>query len=238
MLIPLINQIQIGLFSSSTRLLEFAQDEAYRDLVIRKIRNYIPENAEEFVVINNAAEQILNPVEKISWDDWVRSIGVNSIAPFFLVQGLIEDLTIGCGSIVNITSIHAKLTKPNFTCYAASKAALEAITRSLAIELSPLGISINSVAPAAIETEMLLAGFKDTPEKLEQLKEYHPAKMLGTSDNLASFVKSITDQRAGFLTGAVVDFVVELDQFSMIWKFKSKFKNLKILSKLRNHDFI
>lgn len=203
---PLNKTDSNGFIQLESRLLEFAQDEEYRDALIRKIRNHIPENIDELVVINNAAEQILNPVEKIIWNDWVRSLGVNSIAPFFLVQSLIEDLTIGSGSIVNISSIHAKLTKPNFICYAVSKAALEAITRSLAIELSPLGVSINSVAPAAIETEMLHAGFKDNPHKLDVLKDYHPARMIGNPNDLATFTKSITDQKGGFLTGSVLDF--------------------------------
>jgi NAD(P)-dependent dehydrogenase (short-subunit alcohol dehydrogenase family) len=105
-----------------------------------------------------------------------------------------------------VTSIHAKLTKPNFICYAASKAALEAVTRSLALELSPKGVSVNAVAPAAISTEMLKVGFKDSPKNLRKLESYHPSKAIGTPEQVGRFVKSITDQEGGFLTGAVLEF--------------------------------
>lgn len=160
----------------------------------------------KFIIINNAAEQILKPVAEIEWTDWEHSFSVNTIAPFFLVQGFIQELSTYQGHVINISSIHAKLTKTNFTCYASSKAALEGITRSLALELSSLGISINAIAPAAISTEMLKAGFDDMPEKLHELESYHPSKSIGTPLQTASLVKAITDQEGGFLSGSVIDF--------------------------------
>ena len=83
-------------------------------------------------------------------------MAVNLVAPFFLTQGLIDILIASNGHVINMSSIHAKLTKTNFTCYATSKAALEALTRSLALELSAKGVSVNAIAPAAIATQMLL----------------------------------------------------------------------------------
>ena len=203
---PLKKADSEGFVHLTTNLLSLAKEQECRDTIVGDIRRHLPEVINDLVVVNNAAEQILNPVEEITWDDWERSLGVNAIAPFFLVQTLIDVLTICRGHIINVTSIHAKLTKPNFICYAASKAALEAITRSLAIELSPLGISVNSVAPAAISTDMLMAGFEDKPEKLKRLNEYHPAKKIGCPRELAGFIKMITDQKSGFLTGAILEF--------------------------------
>ena len=158
------------------------------------------------MLINNAAEQILKSVAEIQWLDWENSLAVNTVAPFFLVQGLIKELIEARGHVINISSIHAKLTKTKFTCYGASKAALEAVTRSLALELSPLGISVNAVAPAAISTKMLKASFKDKPEKLRELESYHPSRGIGAPAQVALFVKTITDQQGGFLTGTVLEF--------------------------------
>jgi NAD(P)-dependent dehydrogenase (short-subunit alcohol dehydrogenase family) len=203
---PLKNQDSDGFVHLTTNLLSLAKEQEYRDTLVGDIRRHLPDVIDDLVVVNNAAEQILNPVKEIKWDDWERSLGVNAIAPFFLVQSLIDVLTISRGHIINVTSIHAKLTKPNFICYAASKATLEAITRSLAIELSPLGISVNSVAPAAIATDMLMAGFEDKPEKLKRLNECHPVKKIGCPSELAGFIKMITDQKGGFLTGSVLEF--------------------------------
>lgn len=188
------------------RLLQFSKDISYRDNVIAKIKEHLPKHHMKLVVVNNAADQILKSIPELEWEDWDNSLGVNTAAPFFLVKGLLDELKLSHGSVINISSIHAKLTKPRFTCYAASKAALEALTRSLALELSPLGVSVNAVAPAAISTDMLAAGFRDTPDKLIELKNYHPSRCIGAPEDLSRFVKAITDQEGGFLTGTIIDF--------------------------------
>jgi NAD(P)-dependent dehydrogenase (short-subunit alcohol dehydrogenase family) len=156
--------------------------------------------------MNNAAEQILKAVSEIEWSDWEGSIAVNVVAPFYLATGLVSHLENANGHVVNIFSIHAKLTKTGFACYATLKSALESVTRSLALELSPLGISVNAIAPAAIMTEMLKAGFQGAPEKLSKLEAYHPFNSIGTPKQLSGFIKSITDQEGGFLTGSVLGF--------------------------------
>lgn len=183
----------------------FAKENSYRENILQKIRDFFPGKLQKLVIVNNAAEQILKAVSEISWQDWEASFAVNTAAPFFLTQGLVEELEVTSGHVVNVSSIHAKQTKANFTCYAASKSAIEALTRSLALELSQKGISINAVAPAAIATDMLKAGFIDAPEKLHELSSYHPSKSIGTPQEVASFIKAITDHEGGFLTGAVLD---------------------------------
>jgi NAD(P)-dependent dehydrogenase (short-subunit alcohol dehydrogenase family) len=190
----------------NTNLALFSKDLGYREEILQQIRADLPDLITRFVLINNAAEQILRPVAQIQWKDWEDSLAVNTVAPFFLAQGFIKELKACNGHVLNISSIHAKLTKPDFTCYAASKAALEGVTRSLALELSPLGVSVNAVAPAAIATDMLRAGFERSPGKLRELENYHPSKSIGTPEQVAEFVKSITDHTGGFLTGAVIDF--------------------------------
>ena len=187
-------------------LLMFSKDTAYRDSVLGKIKERLPHKVNKFVLINNAAEQILKSVAEIQWQDWENSLAVNTVAPFFLVQGLTEELIASSGHVINISSIHAKLTKKNFTCYSASKSALEAVTRSLALEISSMGVSVNAIAPAAISTEMLKDGFRDTSYKLQELKSYHPSGSIGSPEQLANFVKSISDHKSGFLTGADLEF--------------------------------
>ena len=193
-------------FELNPNLREFAKKESYRIKILNQIKSLLPENFEKFVLINNAAEQIIKTVADIDWQDWENSLAVNTVAPFFLTQGLLEILIASRGHVINISSIHSKLTKAQFSCYAASKSALESLTRSLAIELSPKGVSVNAVAPAAISTEMLKEGFLNAPHKLKELKSYHPSGIIGSPEQLASFVKSITDQKGGFLTGSIIDF--------------------------------
>ena len=195
-----------GFVEINTDLYEFTKNENYREQILNQIKNYLPERLDDFVLINNAAVQILNPVSKLNLSDWDKTLTVNTMAPFFLVQGFLEQLTKTHGHVINISSIHSRLTKANFSCYATSKAALEALTRSLALELSVNGISVNAIAPAAIATQMLKDGFAEAPEKLKELESYHPAGMIGSPEQLGVFVKSITEQRGGFLTGSVLEF--------------------------------
>ncbi len=183
-------------------LVKFSKNEAYRHKISRKIEKFIPKNLNDFNIINNAAEQIIKEFKEINSDDWDNSFSVNTIAPFFLIHEHLDKLINCSGNVVNISSIHSKLTKKGFVCYAASKAALESLTRSLAIDLSPLGISVNSVAPAAINTDMLRDSFSSNPEKLRELKSYHPSKDIGNPEELAALVKVITDYKGKFLTGS------------------------------------
>lgn len=195
-----------GFIEINSDLCEFAKNEDYRERVLNLITNHLPARVDDFVLINNAAVQILNPVSKLNWSDWDTTLTVNVAAPLFLAQAFLAQLKKTNGHIINISSIHSKLTKENFSCYSASKAALEALTRSLALELSVTGVSVNAIAPAAIATQMLKDGFAEIPEKLKELESYHPTGTISSPEQLAIFVKSVADQRGGFLTGSVLDY--------------------------------
>lgn len=187
-------------------LYELSKDTSYREKKLKQIKNNLPNEMDHFVIINNAAVQILNPVSNILSEHWDFTLSVNLVAPFILAQSFIKELKQANGHIINVSSIHSRLTKKDFTCYAASKSALESLTRSLAIELSPEGISVNAVAPSAISTQMLLDGFKSSPNKLKGLNRYHPARSIGSPDELAIFIKSITDQKGKSLTGSILEY--------------------------------
>lgn len=196
----------VGFLEINADLFEFTKNENYREQILNQINNHLPERLDDFVLINNAAVQILNPVSKLNLSDWDKTLTVNTMAPFFLVKGFLEQLIKTHGHVINISSIHSRLTKANFSCYAASKAALETLTRSFALELSSKGVSVNAIAPAAIATQMLKDGFAESPDKLKELESYHPAGMIGSPEELAAFVKSVAKQRGGFLTGSVLEF--------------------------------
>jgi NAD(P)-dependent dehydrogenase (short-subunit alcohol dehydrogenase family) len=116
-------------------------------------------------LVNNAAVQIVKPVEEITTLDWDVTLDTNLLAPFWLTQGFLPMLRAAKGSIVNISSIHAALTKKEFTVYSTSKGAMVSMTRALALELAP-DVRVNAVLPAATDTPMLREGFKDNPDGL------------------------------------------------------------------------
>ena len=71
---------------------EFSKNKRYREKILDQIKSLLPNELKEFILINNAAEQILKNIDDMNWQDWQSSFAVNTVAPFFLVQGLIEEL--------------------------------------------------------------------------------------------------------------------------------------------------
>jgi NAD(P)-dependent dehydrogenase (short-subunit alcohol dehydrogenase family) len=156
------------------------------------------------VLINNAAVQIIKPIERISTDDWDITLQTNLLAPFWLIKNFLSYLRFNKGCIVNIASIHANLTKAKFSIYATSKGALVSMTRALAIELAP-EIRVNSVIPAATDTNMLLNGFQENKEEISVLGFFHPLKRIATPEEVAHVVYFLAGQQASFITGATVN---------------------------------
>lgn len=153
------------------------------------------------VLVNNAAVQVLGSVASLTVEDWHKSLDVNLLAPFVLTQALLPQLESAGGGIINISSIHARLTKPNFIAYATSKAALSAMTRAMAVDLGGR-IRLNAIEPAAISTEMLKAGFDRCPEGLSQLEACHPQGRIGSPEEVAALALSIASGDLRFMHGA------------------------------------
>lgn len=152
-------------------------------------------------LVNNAAWQVVKPVEALTAEDWTRSFHVNVLAPFLLIQGLLAELEKAGGSVVNIASIHAQATKPEFSAYATSKTALLGMTRSLAVELGSR-VRINALCPAAISTPMLLAGFAGRDAAFAELSGMHPVGRIGRPEEVARAARLLCDDGLGFMTGS------------------------------------
>lgn len=157
-------------------------------------------------LVNNAAVQIVKPVAQVEPQDWDQTLSVNLLAAFWLTRRLLPQLQRGQGSVINIASIHARLTKSNFCLYATSKAAIVGLTRSLSIELAP-HVRVNAISPAATDTAMLRAGFKNEPEKLLGLRKFHPLKRICSPQKIAAAACFLAAERSNFTTGS--DMVID-----------------------------
>lgn len=155
------------------------------------------------VLVNNAAVQVLGGVDTLRMADWQRTLNVNLLAPFALVQGLLPRLEKAAGAVINISSIHARLTKANFVAYATSKAALSGMTRAMAVDLGGR-VRVNAIEPAAIATEMLKAGFEAQPAQYARLEACHPQGRIGTPAEVAALAVSMASGDLRFLHGACV----------------------------------
>lgn len=186
----------------SVDLLRLVEEADYAMAVIADMRTSLVGQGLN-VLINNAAVQILGGVEDLTRTDWRRSLDVNLLAPFLLTQALLQDLERVDGSVINISSIHARLTKRNFVAYATTKAALSGMTRAMAVDLGPK-VRVNAIEPAAIETPMLRAGFVDKPERYRALEDCHPQRRIGTPEEVSRFALSLASADMQFLNGACV----------------------------------
>lgn len=187
----------------SIDLNKLVENESYATDRTNQIKSFLP-NGKLHALINNAAIQILGGVDSLTRSDWNQTLNINLQAPFLLAQAFIGELEVCKGSIVNISSIHAKLTKRNFVAYATSKAALSGMTRAMAVDFGSR-IRVNAIEPAAIETDMLLEGFKESRQSLLKLKNFHPSQTLGTPIEIALVASSLCNSKANFIHGACID---------------------------------
>lgn len=141
------------------------------------------------------------------WDiteaDYDKVINVNLKGTFFTTQAFVQHLieTKRTGKIINISSVHEEMAFPHFTAYCASKGGVKMMMRNLAVELGPLGITINSIAPGAIETPINTKLLND-PGKLNSLKQNIPLGRLGTPEDIAPMVVFLASSDADYVTGA------------------------------------
>lgn len=183
-------------------LQQFVINPTYTDVITGKLLALLSDGNLD-VLINNAAVQILGGVETLSLDDWHTTLNVNLLAPFKLTQRLLPLIEMGKGCVINMSSIHARLTKANFVSYATSKAALSGLTRAMAVDLGGR-IRVNAIEPAAVATEMLAAGFADQPDRYAELEACHPQGRLGSPAEIAALALAITSGDLRFLHGACI----------------------------------
>jgi NAD(P)-dependent dehydrogenase (short-subunit alcohol dehydrogenase family) len=156
------------------------------------------------ILVNSAG--ILGPFEflwEIDNEQWAQTLAVNLNGTFFtckaFVPGMIRK---GWGRIVNIASIAGKEGNPKFSAYAASKAAVIGMTKSLGKELATMGVLVNAIAPSVIMTPMVDA----TPQEgMEYIRSRIPMQRFGRPEELAELVAWLTSEKVGFSTGAVYD---------------------------------
>ena len=154
------------------------------------------------ILVNNAAvSPTVKAVESIRLEEWRHIIDVNLTGTFGLIRQLCPPmLAQGSGAVVNITSIAAERVLPKLAAYAASKAALGELTRSMAVEWAATGVRVNAVAPAYIETEMT-AAVKERPQLYESIVERTPMGRWGRADEVAWAVAFLASDAASYITG-------------------------------------
>ena len=155
------------------------------------------------ILVNNAGVETHALFWDVTEDDFDKVLNVNLKGTFFATQEFVKHLmaTNRRGKIVNISSVHEELPFPNFTAYCASKGGVKMLTRNLSVELGPLGININNIAPRAIETPINTKLLNDS-QKLNALLGQIPLRRLGQPGDVSGLAVFLASDDADYVTGS------------------------------------
>jgi acetoacetyl-CoA reductase len=152
------------------------------------------------ILINNAGITKDRMFLKMNREDWDAVISTNLTSLFNVTKQVVADMVeSGWGRIINISSVNGAKGQAGQTNYSAAKAGMHGFTMALAQELANKGVTVNTVSPGYIGTDMVRA---IKPEVLEKIVATIPVKRLGTAEEIASMCSWVASEDAGFATGA------------------------------------
>ncbi len=155
------------------------------------------------LLVNNAGVLVERTVADSTDEDWDLLVGVNCRAVFALCRAVLPEMSRSGGVIVNIGSISASVADPSMALYNASKAFVQGLTRSIAVDHGP-AVRCNAISPGWVDTDMADAGFAlaaDPAAARRDAEARHPAGRLGVPDDIAHAVAWLASPESGFVTG-------------------------------------
>lgn len=189
----------------------FVEGDVSEPLVWEEMRARLESTAGRLdALINNAAIQVTKPLVDTTPEEWDRVMASNVRSAYLAVRCVHPLLRLSdAPAIVNVASVHALATSRNIAAYAASKGALLALTRAMAVELASDGIRVNAVLPGAVDTPMLRAGLergdlegRGPQERLEALSARITAGRIARPEEIASVILFLADgRRSSYVTG-------------------------------------
>ncbi|MBR8832773.1 MAG: glucose 1-dehydrogenase [Stigonema ocellatum SAG 48.90 = DSM 106950] len=175
--------------------------------IVSDINRMVSDGIQHFgkldILVNNAGLEKNASFWDVTEVDYDNVLNVNLKGVFFATQAIVKHLieTKRQGKIINISSVHEELPFPHFTSYCVSKGGVKMMMRNLAVELGPLGITINNVAPGAINTPINKSLIEDKA-KLNAVLQNIPLGRLGEPNDISSIVAFLASPDANYITGS------------------------------------
>ena len=180
-------------------------DVSKEDDVVRMVQETVDGLGGIDVLINNAGIQISRPSHELSQADFEKVLGVNLRGAFLSARESIKrflDAGTG-GSIINVSSVHQLIPKPDYLGYSVSKGGMQNLTRTLALEYAGNNIRVNGIGPGATITPINRA-WVDDPVKAEQVTSHIPLARAGTADEMGAVACFLASDDAAYITGQTI----------------------------------
>jgi len=177
-------------------------DVSAEDDVVRMFEDTVDQLGGLDVLVNNAGIQISRPSHELSAEDFDKVIGVNLRGAFLCAREAIKRFLEAetPGVIINISSVHQLIPKPDYLGYSASKGGMQNLTRTLALEYAAKGIRVNAIGPGATITPINRA-WVDDPVKRDMVQSHIPMVRAGTADEMAGVTCFFASDDAAYITG-------------------------------------
>lgn len=177
--------------------------------VTKDANRIITETIEHFgkldVLINNVGVVTRHSLMDLQIDDYDRIMQINVRSTVILTQLAVPHLKLTGGNVINVSSLVGAIAHPMLLTYSMSKAAINQFTKCIAIELGPLGIRVNAVAPGIVNTNMVAMMPQAERESLvNNIRTAYPLQRLGETDDISSAIAFLANNdAAGFVTGSI-----------------------------------
>jgi glucose 1-dehydrogenase len=180
-------------------------DVSKEDDVVEMVRSAINGLGGLDVLVNNAGIQISRPSHELSSEDFDKVLAVNLRGSFLCAREAIRHFMAEekPGSVINVSSVHQIIPKPDYLGYSTSKGGMQNLTRTLALEFAGRGIRVNGVGPGATVTPINRAWIDD-PEKRKAVEEHIPMRRAGDADEMAGVTAFLASDDAGYITGQTI----------------------------------
>ena len=157
------------------------------------------------VLVNAAGLEMFKRFTDVTFEDWQRVIDVNLNGVFHCIQAVLPDMIeAGWGRIVNISSSSTHSGQPYMSPYVAAKSAVNGLTKSLALEYGPSGVTVNAVPPGFIDTPMLRKSEARGYLVVEKNIEATPVRRIGRPEDIAAACAFLISEEAGYITGQIL----------------------------------